>query len=101
MESEQCDGREAAVCIRVRVGRTLDERALPAVRDRAPDRVCLVAAVPESRSGRAGGAEPCRAPAWEPDAGRARAVGVGTAAGAHALGTAEAQARAGARRAGA
>src|ERR1700686_572379 len=101
MESEQCNGREAAICIRVRVGRTHDERAMPAVRDRPRDRLCLAAPVPARRSGRAGGTQSCRAPAWQPDAGGHRADGLGAAPGAYALGPQKAPVGAPTRRAGA
>src|SRR5229473_4001442 len=50
-------------------------------------------------AGAAGLLEQSRAPAWQPDAGGDRAAGVGAAAGAYALGTAQAQAHSGARRA--
>src|SRR6266446_8987943 len=66
-----------------------------------PDRVCVVTALPRGGSSRAGGAQPRHAPAQQPDAGGARADGAGVAAGAHALGAAQAQAHSGARRAGA
>src|SRR5579864_6608227 len=99
MESEQCNGREAAVCVRVRVGRTYDERAMPAVRDRPRDRVCLATPIPARRGGRAAGTQSCRAPAWQPDARGHRTDGLGAAPGAYALGPQKAPVGAATRRA--
>src|SRR5712692_5712520 len=59
----------------------------------------MVTALPRGGSSRADGAQPRRAPASQPDAGGARADGAGVAAGAHALGTAEAEAHSRAGRA--
>src|SRR5579872_1788158 len=70
---------------------------MPELRDRARNRVCLVAAVPASGDGWTGGAEPESGAASESNCGGDRAAGVGVAAGAHALGTAQVEARAGAR----
>ena len=41
-------------------------------------------------------AEPCGAPAWQPDAGGDRTEGAGAAAGTHALGATKAETRSGA-----
>src|SRR5258708_23798625 len=62
-------------------------------------RVVVVTALPRSGRSRTDSAQLCRAPASQPDAGGSRAAGVGAAAGAYALGTAQAQAHSGARRA--
>jgi hypothetical protein len=105
VESERCDGGKAAICVRVRAARTIDDRALPAVRYRALDRLCPAAGQPARRSGRPGVAEiaiaaggaaapagkpaksrpsrtqPCREAARQPDAGGHRAGGLGAPAG--------------------
>src|SRR6266566_1935683 len=74
---------------------------MPALRHRAGDRVCVDAAVPGARAGRAGGDKTDGAAPWEPDARGDRAGGGGAKAGAHALGTAQAEAGVGTRSAGA
>ena len=97
MESEQCDGREAEVCVRVPTAGANDDGTVRALWNRTGDGVYVAEAIPGGGTGRAAGKESSSGKTQQPDSSRDRADGAGFTASPHELGTEEAETGSGAR----